>query len=125
MQITIELVFLGWFVSKIKLLRKLSEPSDLDPRKSPSSSRAGSVYSGSKKPLNGKVSVKVALDQDLAIMNDLADYLKELRKLNHIIDQIDEEHSNDADLNEVLKTAKKIEKASVSGNFAMAYSLIL
>ena len=112
----IKLAFLGWFVSKIKLLRKLSEPSDLDPRKSPSSSRAGSVYSGSKKPLNGKVSVKVALDQDLAIMNDLADYLKELRKLNHIIDQIDEEHSNDADLNEVLKTAKKIEKASVSGN---------
>ena len=38
-----------------------------------------------------------------------------------IIDQIDEEHSNDADLNEVLKTAKKIEKASVSGNFAIAY----
>ena len=69
-----------------------------------------------------KVSVSVALDQDVSIIHDLPEYLKELQRLNHIIDQIEEENdeqqnndNNDEDLNEALKTAKKIEKASVSG----------
>ena len=74
----------------------------------------------------------VALDQDVSIINDLPDYKKELQRLNTIIDQIEDKENiaqqcndpqivdnetkpNNEDLNEALRTAKKIAKALVSG----------
>lgn len=62
-------------------------------RKSPgTSSKSGSNKNRTSPPNNktgygngNKVSVTVALDQDVSIMSDLPDYKKELQRLNTII----------------------------------------
>ena len=131
---------IGMHKKEGKFARKITEPGFvvIEPKNSNRKSPGAGSKSESKKnktsPPNAgsKVSVTVALDQDVSIINDLPDYKKELQRLNTIIDQIEDKENiaqqcndpqivdnetkpNNEDLNEALRTAKKIAKALVSG----------
>ena len=128
----------GWFTSKVKLLRQLSEASghltkssSSNNSTSPNSSRSGSIQKKTtKKSSKGhKVPVKVFLDNEVETIVDLLEYKQNLEQINSIIEEIEEIESkskefklpketqeiSDQVINESLRVAKKIEKISIAG----------
>ena len=120
----------GWFTSKVKLLRQLSEASGqlttATKSSSPNSSKNGSGQkkvqtSGStKKSSKGKVPVKVFLDNEVETCVDLLEYKQNLEQINSIIEEIEEiesksipnepENTDFQVINEALRVAKKLKK---------------
>ena len=111
----------GWFTSKVKLLRQLSESQNGNGKSSPNSSRNGNSQKKLvKKGAKGKVSVKAFLDDQVEAIVDLPEYKYNLEQLNSIIEEIEtaipiESDNNDHVINEALRVAKKIEKISIAG----------
>lgn len=127
----------GWFTSKVKLLRQLSEASghltksSSNNSTSPNSSRSGSIQKKTtKKSSKGhRVPVKVFLDNEVESIVDLLEYKQNLEQINSIIEEIEEIESkskefklpketqeiSDQVINESLRVAKKIEKISIAG----------
>ena len=127
----------GWFTSKVKLLRQLSEASghltksSSNNSTSPNSSRSGSMQKkATKKSSKGhRVPVKAFLDNEVESIVDLLEYRQNLEQINSIIEEIEEIESkskefklpketqeiSDQVINETLRVAKKIEKISIAG----------
>jgi len=127
----------GWFTSKVKLLRQLSEASghltksSSNNSTSPNSSRSGSMQKKTtKKSSKGhRVPVKAFLDNEVESIVDLLEYRQNLEQINSIIEEIEEIESkskefklpketteiSDQVINETLRVAKKIEKISIAG----------
>ena len=125
----------GWFTSKVKLLRQLSEASGqlttATKSSSPNSSKNGSgqkkvqTSGATKKSSKGKVPVKVFLDNEVETCVDLLEYKQNLEQINSIIEEIEEiesksiphepENTDFQVINEALRVAKKIEKISIAG----------
>ena len=129
----------GWFTSKVKLLRQLSEASghltktSSNNSTSPNSSRSGSIpKKTTKKSSKGhRVPVTAFLDNQVETIVDLLEYKQNLEQINSIIEEIEEIESksketfklpkeqtqeiSDQVINESLRVAKKIEKISIAG----------